>query len=980
MLVDPACCPKGIWAATALFLLLVCCGLPVLAEEPGREPLPISTEEQKPESLPIHLTDEEKQRLHEIGRGHRVTAAPPGTVRNPAEWEPSEGVLIRWPLGISLSLVAEMSEDVVVTTIVANSTEESNARTAYAGAGVNMSNLDFIQAPTNSIWTRDYGPWFIFEDGNLAISDPVYNRPRPDDDVIPQVVGSEWGLPVYGMDLIHTGGNHMSNGLGTSMSTELTYDENPDKTEAEVDQIMLDYLGNDFVVLDYIQSSGIHHIDCWAKFLGPSTIMVKDVSPGDSTYDELNARAEFLSQQMSPWGEPYTVHRIFCPSGTYYTNSLILNGKVLVPLFGDSEDSIALQTYRDAMPGYEVLGFTGSWTTEDALHCRTMGVPDRGMLYIDHVPFHSEDITYGDYDITATITAASGQPLLPDELTVNYSVDGGLWQSVPLTEAPGPDAYIGLIPAQAEDSVISYYLRAADESGRVETHPYIGEPWAHSFTAICPNHPLIDVAPDGNLAVCSGSGQTLTASLSGGAGPFSYQWTEDGADIPGATSDTFVASGSGSHLYNCKVWGDGCVNPRTDLEDVSLTWQTEPVFEGVQAVGSPQYSSCTLDLSWDAATPACGGPVYYNVYRSITPGFTPGPENLLVAALPGTTFSDMDDLAFNTTYNYIVRAEDASNGSEDANLVELAGAPAGPGSGGTRDLFTDDFEDAGSWADWTVTTGPGTHTCGDWARASSSSQRPPNSSGYYALTDSDACGSGSYTSTDLISPGIDCSASDVVSVTLEYDLYYRNYNGDDASVEVYDGADWHVVWTDPDSSVQARHSWDVTEFAAGNPDFQVRFNYQNASYDYWFAVDNVSLTGGIGNACATGSSVSTVPDGSEGGTVPLLAAKSGADIALTWDVATGSCVSPDYHLIWGWGADVATAALSGSDCALSSSGSHLWSDAPDTASDWAWFLVVGSDGSGIEGGWGTDSGSHQRSSAASGECGTMALDIGACLP
>ena len=38
------------------------------------------------------------------------------------------------------------------------------------------------------------------------------------------------------------------------------------------------------------------------------------------------------------------------------------------------------------MPGYEVLGFTGSWESTDALHCRAMGVGDRGMLYVWSVP------------------------------------------------------------------------------------------------------------------------------------------------------------------------------------------------------------------------------------------------------------------------------------------------------------------------------------------------------------------------------------------------------------------------------------------------------------------------------------------------------------------------------------------------------------------------------------------------------------------
>jgi len=277
-------------------------------------------------------------------------------------------------------------------------------------------------------------------------------------------------------------------------------------------------------------------------------------------------------------------------------------------------------------------------------------------------------------------------------------------------------------------------------------------------------------------------------------------------------------------------------------------------------------------------------------------------------------------------------------------------------------------------------TGPGTHTCGDWIRVSSSSQRPPNSAGYFALADSDACGSGSTTSTDFISPLIDCAATDILSVTLEYDLYYRYYDGDDATVEVYDGADWQLLWTAPGSSEQAHHTWDVTEHAVGNPDFRIRFNYQHAAYDYWFAVDNVSLTGGIGTLCDTGSSVVTVPNGGEGGTEPLLVSKDGSDLTLSWDTAMAGCASPGYHLIWGWGEDLSPSAASGSDCTLDGTGSHLWATSPDCASDWGWFLVVGNDGASVEGGWGTDSSSRQRSSVASGQCGTLLLDTAVCLP
>jgi hypothetical protein len=144
--------------------------------------------------LPIGLTEEELLRLDEIGINHIITEVPEGELRNPSEWERCEGVIIRWPLGISISLVAEMAEDVMVTTIVASTYQRDQAINSYTSGGVNMSNAQFIIAPTNSIWTRDYGPWFIFADNEIGIVDHIYNRPRPLDDLIPQVIGTEWSM------------------------------------------------------------------------------------------------------------------------------------------------------------------------------------------------------------------------------------------------------------------------------------------------------------------------------------------------------------------------------------------------------------------------------------------------------------------------------------------------------------------------------------------------------------------------------------------------------------------------------------------------------------------------------------------------------------------------------------------------------------------------------------------------------------------
>lgn len=502
------------------------------------------------------ITEDELKRMHEIGIDHKSTAPPTGELRACAEWESSQGVIIRYPLGIPYSLVAEMSEDVIVYTIC-TSGYYSQAVSNYTNYGVNLDNCEFIIASTNTYWTRDYGPWFIFTDEVMGIVDPVYNRPRPQDDVIPQAIGSEWSMSVYGMSLSTPGGNHMTDGLGMSMSTELVYNENPSLTEAEVDSIMLAYLGNDYTVLDYVENYGIHHIDCWAKMLNPNTILVKDVASGSSMYTKLNQRAEFLSQQIGPWGVPYTVIRIYCPSGAAYTNSLILNKKVFVPIIGSAWDDDAIQTYQDAMPGYEVIGFTGSWLDNDAIHCRAMGVPDREMLWVKHVPLQNTNDTINDRLVNVEIQDCSGAGLISDSLKIYYSVDGGPYTFAILNATVDPDSFYGYIPVQDPGAEVAYFIKAADLSDRVETHPYIGEPWAHRFEFTYENNPPT-IAPVSPKEVDEGEYLSFPVFASDPDGTTPELMAED---LPDNATFTDNEDGSGLFEFNPSFFQAGVYTP-----------------------------------------------------------------------------------------------------------------------------------------------------------------------------------------------------------------------------------------------------------------------------------------------------------------------------------------------------------------------------------------------------------------------------------
>lgn len=396
-----------------------------------------------------------------------------------------------------------------------------------------------------------------------------------------------------------------------------------------------------------------------------------------------------------------------------------------------------------------------------------------------------------------------------------------------------------------------------------------------------------------------------------------------------------------------------------------------PIFVGLQSATSAVFESCTVDLAWDTAMTECGGPAMYNVYRSTTPAFSPGPGNLLVSGLMGTGTTDINALADATSYHYQVRAVDAANGIADTNTLELSVLSTGTNTG-LQSVFFDDFEDPGTFGDWTILTGPGPHRCGDWERASATTQRPSGGSGNYALSLSRECiNLLPQTSTSLDSPAVNLDMAGIQSVTLEVDLYYNHFDGDDATLEVWDGSSWQVIWADANADVNSHLVIDVSAEAIGNAAFQMRFNYQNANNDWWYAVDNVDLIADIWVPCSTAAAPPSAPGG-QGTTAQLTAERltvTGDLIDVNWDA---SCGADQYNLLYGDLSTVSTATLSGSECSIGSSGNFSWSAVPTGG---VYFLIVGSDGSAIESSWGEGTSGERNGLDPSLECNVTAKNI-----
>lgn len=474
------------------------------------------------------------------------TEAPEGPVRSIAEWERNQGVIVAYPyysnyygtgFGIPVELIAAMAEDVHVYIIYSNASNLSTIDNELTAGDVNTDNVSYHLIPSDTYWTRDFSPWFIAhgDTPEVGIVNFDYNRNRPDDNNVPVEFGSLLELEVFGMEVEHTGGNYMSDGMFKAASTTLVYEENAesnsyDINETEVDNRMADYLGiTDYIVANDPMDDYILHIDCWAKFLDVDKVLVGEVPETDYRYEDYEAAADYFANQTSSYGNNYEVYRVYSPDGQPYTNSLIMNNKVYVPVPANGEpanwNDEAIAVYEAAMPGYEIIAVPNtsapSWQSTDALHCRTHEVPDVGMLHIFHSALYGEQDEMENYEITAEISSYAGNPLYADSLRVYYSVNNGPWDFALMTHESG-NTFTANIPGQYPGDEISYYIHAADESERSENHPYMGAADPHEFVVFDPtdisteNKAVVSLFPNptkGNLSIALHYLNEKTASI-----------------------------------------------------------------------------------------------------------------------------------------------------------------------------------------------------------------------------------------------------------------------------------------------------------------------------------------------------------------------------------------------------------------------------------------------------------------------------------
>ena len=320
------------------------------------------------------------------------------------------------------------------------------------------------------------------------------NRGWDEDDNTNIDFANHYNWEIINLPLFFTGGNFMTDGYGNAFSTELMVNENNLNIDSFIGIIQETLNVNNYHIFDNPNFESIQHIDCMAKLINPETVIIKQVSQDSPEYDCIEEFANSFMEINSFYDRPYNIHRIFCPEivgGPWetnpvaaYTNSLILNQKVLVPQYGIDYDLQAIEVYQDVMPGYEVIGFDGAtnepWYSEDALHCRTIGIFDPNMINISHKKIMLNENSYNSEIVVETEIIDYGNLDIPlDSVIVywRYNSDNGPYNQINLYYESN-NLYIGEFPFLNANSSIDYFISATNINGKKMNHPPTG--W-HTF-------------------------------------------------------------------------------------------------------------------------------------------------------------------------------------------------------------------------------------------------------------------------------------------------------------------------------------------------------------------------------------------------------------------------------------------------------------------------------------------------------------------
>jgi agmatine/peptidylarginine deiminase len=322
-------------------------------------------------------------------------------------WPHAEGDFTPWLPAVEKTYVhiaAEVARQERLIVACRGEDHRRGIEDLLVGHGVDLASVRFVCMPYNDVWVRDTAPLSVeAESAGTRLLDFRFNGwggkyQHADDAAIARRLHESGALgttPLDPVNFVLEGGSIETDGAGTIMTTTrclLNPNRNPSLSKARIEAELASRLGADQVLwLEHGHAEGDDtdaHVDTLARFCSPKIIAYTACEePDDPLYAEFTAMAAQLATFRNRVGQTYHLVPLPIPAPirseegdrlpATYANFLIINDAVLVPVYNDPADRIALERLAACFPDREIVAIDCVPLIRQygSLHCMTMQFP-----------------------------------------------------------------------------------------------------------------------------------------------------------------------------------------------------------------------------------------------------------------------------------------------------------------------------------------------------------------------------------------------------------------------------------------------------------------------------------------------------------------------------------------------------------------------------------------------------------------------------
>lgn len=310
----------------------------------------------------------------------------PGRLRQPGEWAARQATWLGWPSNRDTwpeeirprvertfaQMAKALCQDEEVHFLVGSPGDRARAVAAMGTGYAGEANVFFHDIAIDDSWLRDSGPIFVHDSltGDKAVVDWDFNKwggkypPWDKDNEVPFRVAGLRGLDRWVPGMVLEGGSIESDGEGTGLTTRqclLNENRNPWLDQRGIEARLRSFLGWEKTLwLDQgiVGDDTDGHVDDICRYLAPGLVCAaveEDVNdenhaPLSRNFQTLQSMRDHKGRKLEviPIPMPRPVVTLGLRTPASYCNFLIGQKSLLLPVFGDRRDEIAIRRLEAA--------------------------------------------------------------------------------------------------------------------------------------------------------------------------------------------------------------------------------------------------------------------------------------------------------------------------------------------------------------------------------------------------------------------------------------------------------------------------------------------------------------------------------------------------------------------------------------------------------------------------------------------------------